>query len=80
MVYTLEVPFDCQAVFVPEDGYRVVRINGKDAVPTRSEVPTGNEVLAGDREQIFSCGRYVIEAVKVEEGKEEEKAEGGLEQ
>lgn len=98
MVYTLEVPFDCQAVFVPEDGYRVVRINGKDAVPTRSEMPTrseipirneamtenemliGNEVLAGDREQIFSCGRYVIEAVKVEEGKEEEKAEGGLEQ
>lgn len=74
MVYTLEVPFDCQAVFVPEDGYRVVRINGKDAALT------GNEVLAGDREQIFSCGRYVIGAVKVEEGKEEEKAEGGLEQ
>ncbi len=47
---------------------------------TENEMLTGNEVLAGDREQIFSCGRYVIEAVKVEEGKEEEKAEGGLEQ
>lgn len=50
----LEVPFDCQAVFEPEEGYQVVKILARD----------------GDQEwngQVFSCGRYTIEISKNDE-------------
>ena len=50
----LEVPFDCQAVFEPEEGYQVVKILAWD----------------GDQEwngQVFSCGRYTIEISKNDE-------------